>query len=53
MTKLQRAPVRSITFGLAALLGVTASLMTADEIIRADRVAERWRPVRAGLVREQ
>ena len=36
-----------------ALLGVTTTLMTADEISRADRVAERWRPVRAGLVRER
>jgi TPR repeat protein len=36
-----------------ALMGVTANLMTADEISRADRGAARWRPVRAGLVRGQ
>ncbi len=34
-----------------ALISATASLMTAAEISRADRDAERWRPVRAGLVR--
>lgn len=34
-----------------AMLAATASLMTPDEIIRADRGAERWRPVRPGLVR--
>jgi TPR repeat protein len=37
----------------SSLLAVTATLMTADEISRADRVAARWRPVRAGLVRER
>jgi TPR repeat protein len=35
------------------LMGVTAALMTTDEISRAVRGAERWRPVRAGLVRGQ
>jgi len=36
-----------------ALIGVTATLMTAEEITRADQGAARWRPVRAGLVRGQ
>ena len=34
-----------------ALIQLTANLMTPEEIIRADRRAERWRPVRPGLVR--
>lgn len=35
-----------------ALLDLTGPLMTPDEISRADRQAERWRPVRPGFARD-